>query len=328
MKLHNFKLYANFGLFLIFIISLVGNAYADTDITSTNNLRKPGGISLSWDDSAHISICYQYLPLFQKYNATSTINVNSVTHRSQTDQNELNVLHEAGWEIAVHGYNHVNSVEFLNANTPAMWLKQEIFPNIQEVAHYNYPVYTLAYPYSSRNANSDAILAPYFRTLRTVAPDVVNGNVNETTLAYYKWDDARLLYGIEIDDRSGVGLKSLEYGIDHAIKTGSVLVLYGHDITPHVTGRYQTSTLRLESILDYTSRNGGVFYHMGELGNSSWVPPTDLPIVKANYTVSTNNLSAGKSVTFVDYSINPGSELLDLVTVHRLAVMQMALTYI
>lgn len=46
-----------------------------------------------------------------------------------------------------------------------MWLDQEIFPNIVEITRYDYPVCTLAYPYSSRNAVTDAAVAPYFRTL-------------------------------------------------------------------------------------------------------------------------------------------------------------------
>ena len=133
------------------------------------------------------------------------------------------------------------------------WLDQEIFPNIVEVTRYGYPVCTLAYPYSSRNAATDAVVAPYFRTLRTRTPTVVNGNINETTLAYYKWDDTQLLYGVEIDDQSsGSSLESIENGIDYALKTGSVLVLYGHAITPTATGHYQTSTSKLESILNYT----------------------------------------------------------------------------
>ncbi len=311
MKLNSFKPHAKFGLFLISIISLVGTACADPNIHSIEDLNKTGGIALSWDDSAHIDPCYQYLTLFQKYNATCTMNVNDITNRPQNVKDELNALHLAGWEIASHGYNHVNSVLFLGNSTPKGWLNQEIFPSIVEVAHYNNPVRTLAYPYSARNANSDAILTPYFRTLRTRAPSLVNGNVNETKLAYYKWDDARLLYGVEIDDWSGASLQSIEHGIDHAIETGTVLVLYGHQITPNVTISYETSTSRLESILDYTKRHGGVFYHMGDLGNSSWVPPSDFPIVTANYTVSTNSLLAGKSVTFVDYSINPIVERLD-----------------
>ncbi len=316
MKFHNFKPYAKYGLSLIFIISLVGTAYADTNSHSIKSLNKPGGIALSWDDTGHIDTCYQYLSMFQKYNATCTMNVNNVNKfksiRPQTLINELNVLHSAGWEIASHGYGHVNSVQFLNTNTSTPWLNQEIFPNIVEITRYGYPVYTFAYPYSSRNATTDAALAPYFRTLRTRAPQVVNGNVNETTLAYYNWDDAQLLYGIEIDDQSGgCSLQSIENGIDYAIKTGSVLVLYGHVITPNVTGPYQTSTFRLDSILNYTSHNGGVFYHMGDLGNSSWVQIPKFSNVTSNYTVSTNSLLAGKNVTFVDYSINQNAELLD-----------------
>ncbi len=339
MKFHNFKPYTKYGLSLLFIISLIGTAYADTNqfvsynwsedtgnttvdnsghennsttIHSIQNSNKPGGIALSWDDSGHIDTCYQYLSMFQKYNATCTINVNIVSNRPQTIINELNALHSAGWEIALHGYNHVNSVQFLNDNTPTAWLNQEIFPNIVEITRYGYPVCTLAYPYSSRNAATDAVVAPYFRTLRTRTPTVVNGNINETTLAYYKWDDTQLLYGVEIDDQSsGSSLESIENGIDYAIKTGSVLVLYGHAITPTATGPYQTSTSRLDSILNYTSQNGGVFYHMGDLGNSSWVQLPRFSNVTANYTVSTNSLFAGKNVTFVDYSINQTTELLD-----------------
>ncbi len=282
-----------------------------SDLHSIKDLKNPGGIALSWDDSGHIETCYPYLSMFKQYNATSTINVNKVSNRPKAIINELNALHLAGWEIACHGYNHVNSVQFLDTNTPAAWLNQEIFPNVVEITQSGYPVCTLAYPYSSRNAASDAAVAPYFRTLRTRAPELINGNVNETTKAYYNWDDAQLLYGVEIDDRSGASLESIENGIDYAIKTGSVLVLYGHAITPNVTVSYQTSTSRLDSILDYTNRNGGVFYHMGDLGNSSWAPLPRFSNVTANCTVSANNLFAGKSVTFVDHSINQTTELLD-----------------
>ena len=254
------------------------------------------------------------MPIFQKYNATCTINVNNVSNRRQADieLKELNALHSAGWEIALHGYNHKDSAQFLNSNTPATWLSQEIFPNIVEITRYGYPVYTLAYPYSSRNPATDAAVAPYFRTLRTRTPTIVNGNINETKLAYYNWDDTQLLYGVEIDDQSiGASLPSIQNGIDYAIKTGSVLVLYGHAITPNVTGPYQTSTSRLDSILNYTSQNGGVFYHMGDLGNSSWKQVPRFSEVTADYAVSTNRLFAGENVTFVDCSINQATELLD-----------------
>ncbi len=289
------------------------NLYAK-DLRSIKNLSKPGGIALSWDDSGHIQSCYQYLPIFQKYNATCTINVNNVSNRRQAalELKELDALHSAGWEIALHGYNHVDSVGFLNSNTPDVWLNQEIFPNIIEITRYGYPVYTFAYPYSSRNSVSDEAIAPYFRTLRTRTPTIVNGNINETVLAYYNWDDTQLLYGVEIDDQSiGANLQSIENGIDYAIKTGKVLVLFGHAITPDVTGPYQTSTSRLDSILSYTSKNGGAFYRMGDLGNSSWKQVPRFSNVIANYTVSRNSLLAGENVTFEDCSVNQATELLN-----------------
>lgn len=290
------------------------NLYAG-DLRSIKHLNKPGGIALSWDDTGHIRTCYQHLPIFEQYDATCTINVNKIYNRQIPTEilvYELNALNAAGWEVAAHGYNHTDSRFFLNNNTPAELLDQEIFPNIIEITRYYYPVYTLAYPYSSRNATTDAAVAPYFRTLRTRAPSIINGNVNETVLAYYNWDDTQLLYGIEIDDLSGgASLQSLENGIDYAIKTGSVLVLYGHTIAPNVTTSYQTSTSRLDFILNYTSQNGGAFYHMGDLGNSAWVRPPRFSDVTANFTVSTNILMAGKNVTFTGYSTNQTTELLD-----------------
>jgi hypothetical protein len=205
------------------ILNLYGS-----DLHSIEKLRS-GGIALSWDDSAHIDPCYQYLPLFQKYNATCTMNVNNVINRPPAIIDELNALHKAGWEISSHGYNHIDTRIFIetDGNTPSGWLKQEIVPSINEVAHYNYPVRSFIYPYSSRDATTDAIVSPYFRTLRTIVPDVINGNVNQTPKAYYNWDDTKLLYGVEIDDQTNVSLESIENGIDYAIKTGSVLVLYG-----------------------------------------------------------------------------------------------------
>ncbi|HII79668.1 MAG TPA: PKD domain-containing protein, partial [Methanosarcina sp.] len=281
------------------------------DLHSIRASDRPGGIALSWDDAGNIHNCYQYLSMFQKYNATCTMNANKVSHRPQHVIDELGKLHSAGWEISTHGYNHENAIIYLNNNTPQGWLDQEIFPNIVELTRYGYPVYTHAYPNSARNRDTDALLSPYFRTLRTITPDVLNDNVNETLLAYYEWDDDRLLYGVEIDDQSGTSLQSIEYGIDYAIKTGTVLVLFGHEITPVVTRSYQTSESRLDSILNYTSQHGGVFYNMGDLGNSSWVRPARFSDVTAKFTVSPNPVYAGESVIFEDHSINQTTELLD-----------------
>jgi len=252
-----------------------------SDIHNIKNL-KPGGIALSWDDSPHIDSCYQYLSLFHEYNATCTMNVNRLN--SQTEVVELNALHLAGWEIASHGYDHIDTRKFLTNNTPTAFLNQEIFPSIKEIYSYNYPVHTFVYPFSSRDETTDALLTPYFRTLRTDVPQLINGNVIETTKAYYNWDNTTLLYGVEIDDQSGVSLQSIENGIDYAIKTGSVLILYGHEIVSNVNGPYQTSKSRLESILYYTNHDGGVYYHLRDLGNSSWVPPSNNSIMTANYT--------------------------------------------
>jgi len=267
-----------------------------------------GGIALSWDDVENIDPCYENLQTFNKYNATSTVNLNSLSGIPQSRKDNLTALHNNGWEIAAHGYNHVDSVVFLNNHTSQELLDQEITPNIAELRGYGYSVYSFAYPYGSQNDTTDALLAPYFRTLRTTNFGTVN--VNESA-AYYKWDNATLVYAIEIDDQSNVSLESIKYGIDEAIKYGYVLVLYGHKITPTVTGEYQTSTSRLDSILNYTYQKGGKFYHMGDLGNSAWVQPSIPSDLIANFTVSKDNVVVGENVTFVDYSINQTSELLD-----------------
>jgi len=301
MKSHNFKSCAKYGLFLLLLICLSGTASADTG--------HQGGIALSWDDVQNVGPCYENRDLFKAYNANCTMNLNRLSDWGQGTTDNLTALQNAGWEISAHGYNHVDSLEFLNNHTSQEWLNQEILPNIAELKGYGYPAYSFTYPYGSRNETTDALLAPYFKTIRTTA--FGTDNINQTG-AYYKWDDTQVLYAVEIDDQSGVSLESIQYGIDYAIQNGYVLVLYGHKITPTVDGEYQTSTSRLESILNYTYQKGGKFYLMGELGNSSWTQWSPrFSNVTANFTVSSDTILTGETVTFVDYSTNQTSERLD-----------------
>ncbi|AKB78750.1 cell surface protein [Methanosarcina horonobensis HB-1 = JCM 15518] len=316
MKFHKLKLYAKYGLFLILVISLAGTASAATNHT--------GGIALCWDDIGNIEPCYENLTMFQQHNATCTIYINSVSESPNSTRTALNELHKAGWEIAAHGHNHKNSTEFLNNSTPDEWLDQEIFPNIVEITGYGYPIYSFAYPYSLRNETTDALLAPYFQTLRATAFETVN--VNESA-AYYKWNDTQLVYAVEIDDQTGITLESIQYGIDYAIANEYVLVLYGHAITSNVTGPYQTSTSRLESILNYTNQKNGTFYLMGELGDSAWVRPGRFSNVTANFTVSSDTVLTGGNVTFADYSVNQTSELLDFGDGYNSSTVNVTHTY-
>ena len=257
-----------------------------------------GGIALSWDDTGNIDPCRENLETFQKYNATCTVNLNGLPLNEQSTKDNLNALNSAGWEISAHGLNHLNVTEFLNNHTSEEWLDQEIKPNIEEIIGYGYPV-SFAYPYAERNDATDALLAPYFRTLRSTAFGIVDVNTSE---AYYKWDNSTLVYAVEIDDQSNISLESIQYGIDYAIQNGYVLVLYGHTITPTVTGDYQTSTSKLESILNYNSQKGGKFYHMGDLGNPSWVQPSISFNVTANFISNPTTGFAPLNVAFTDTS--------------------------
>jgi len=304
MKSHNFKSCAKYGLFLILVISLAGTANASTDHT--------GGIALSWDDVGSIDPCYQYISIFQKYNATSTINVNTLSGSTQSTIDHLNALHADGWEIAAHGQNHADSIAFLNNYSSTEWLNKEIFPNIAEINGYGYTAHSFAYPYSERNEATDALLVPYFRTIRSTAFETMEGMDVNKSGAYYKWDDTQVLYAVEIDDKSNATLESIQYGIDYAINNGYVLLLYGHAITSSDSpAEYQTSISRLDSILNYTYQKGGKFYHLEDLGNSSWAQPPIFSNVTANFTVSKDSVIVGESVSFTDYSINQASELLD-----------------
>jgi PGF-pre-PGF domain-containing protein len=304
MKSQNFKTYAKYGLFLLLVISLAGTASAATDHT--------GGIALCWDDIGNIDPCNQNLKMFQNYSANCTMFINSVSESPQDTRGNLSALRSAGWEIAAHGQNHNDSIAYLNSHTSAEWLNQEIFPNIVELTGYGYPVYSFAYPYGSRNETTDALLAPYFRTIRSTAVGVVN--VNESN-AYYNWNDTQVLYGIEIDDQSGVSLESILSGIDYAMEHDCVLILYGHKITSNATedtSDYQTSTSRLESILNHTSQKNGTFYLMRDLGNPSWEQSSPrFSNVIANFTVSADSVFVGENVTFRDYSVNKIAEFLD-----------------
>ena len=295
---HTYTTPGTYNAVLTVTNGVTSNSMTKTIIVTTGYT---GGIALSWDDVQNIGPCYENRDMFKTYNANCTININKLSDWGQGTTDNLSALHNAGWEIAGHGYNHVDSVAFLNNHTSQEWLNQEILPNIGEITGYNYTAYSFAYPYGSQNDTTDALLAPYFRTLRATNFGTVN--VNESA-AYYKWDNTTLVYGVEIDDQSpcGASLESIQYGIDDAMKYGYVLVLYGHKITPTVTGEGQTSPSRLNSILSYTSQKGGKFYLMSDLGNSSWVQPSISFNVTANFTNNPTNGPAPLNVVFTDTS--------------------------
>ncbi|MGE5412064.1 MAG: hypothetical protein ACM3MI_13975 [Clostridiales bacterium] len=85
MKFPDFTSYQECVLSLALIICLANTASAA--VNNSNNSDKSGGIALSWDDSGNIDSCYEFLEIFQKYNATCTMNVNKLsTHARKIER--------------------------------------------------------------------------------------------------------------------------------------------------------------------------------------------------------------------------------------------------
>lgn len=99
------------------------------------------------------------------------------------------------------------------------------------------------------------------------AASACSDSIADTDEVYHRWTGQRVLCGVGLDDRLGVGEDDLRGGLQRARDRGEVLVLYAHDI-----GGNGVAPERLESALQLADELGVPFRTMDELHGE---PPDD-----------------------------------------------------
>lgn len=222
------------------------------------NYEGKGGIALTWDDNA-VDDWYKARKLFKKYNARCTFFITYFYMLDEGKINKLRQLKEDGHEIACHTYSHKDAVLYLMDQGIEKYIDNEIKPALDSMRSKGFSPESFAYPFGSRNSETDEALLKYFRVLRGIT-DVKGG-------VLYSWGWTRILQATGIDNSSNITSESIFSMLESAKESKKVAVFYGHKIkedTPNVP-QGSTTYSRLESILKKASDLGLTFFKVSEL---------------------------------------------------------------
>ena len=122
-----------------------------------------GVLCLTFDDR-NFDAWEANLPLFRKYGAHATFFVcGPIDARAEAC---LARLAAEGHSIGLHGFRHRKVPELVQKLGEEGYLKEEILPQLSVCRAKGLPVHSFAYPYSARNAQTDALLLKHFHRLR------------------------------------------------------------------------------------------------------------------------------------------------------------------
>jgi len=203
------------------------------------------GVILTFDDINNLESWYESRELFLEYEINVTFYIDKpylLTEREGWLE-MLQVLASDGHEIGSHTMNHTNFIEYIESGGSAdSYLSDEVISSVEELQNLGFVVETFAYPYGARNSEIDALLEPYFKTIRATRSSATSTNSwkvycedqqmfvgsaienMEKDVAIDALDDARdgdltvLLYSHELSNSSKWSVKEFKYIVDQAKK--------------------------------------------------------------------------------------------------------------
>jgi len=220
---------------------------------------KGGGIILSFDDH-HVNDWYNADEVLNKYHWKATFSVSNFTSLDKKDVEKLKILQSKGHEIAAHGNNHLNALEFISSHTIYKYIDTEVLPSLTAMTDQGLKVSSFAYPFGARKKEVDKVLLKYFMMLRGTtygkkAPSTHNNYAN----------GSRVVFGLGIDQNYGNDinyiLRMLRYAKDH----NKIAVFYSHHIQQGNPNGYITSYKTLETICQFAIENNMQFMTLKDL---------------------------------------------------------------
>jgi peptidoglycan/xylan/chitin deacetylase (PgdA/CDA1 family) len=181
----------------------------------------------------------------------------------------LRVLKRDGHEIASHGLNHLNALDFVNSNSLEAYIAEEIIPSIHMMEKDNLKPTSFAYPFGARTEEIDAALLEIFKIIRGTTYTNSKIRLKDLDSVYYMPGRSNgLVFGVGIDGIYNNTIEEILKGIDRARDKGEILVVYAHIIGDDEDDySYMVSKNKLERILQYVKENDMVFYTMSEVAN-------------------------------------------------------------
>ena len=246
-------------LVVLFLFALILQNCDDAN-SLLNPSWKNSGVVLTFDDTS-VGEWIQADSLLSNYDWKATFCVGPITKFHDDDYANLLALQNKGHEIAAHGLNHLNAVEYIDEHSIQEYLDAEILPELDILDQKGLKVNAFAYPQGTRNAMTDSVLFNYFDILRGTT---YSKKAPEQHHCYYV--DKPLVYGLGIDANYGNDTNYIIELLRYAEQNDKYLILYCHKPVEVDTVIYTTSMYKLEAICSFVKANGMRFKTLSELG--------------------------------------------------------------
>ncbi len=237
----------------ILVILLFSACYRDK-----TNIR--GGVVLTFDDR-YVSDWIWADSMLSDLDWKATFCVYGVDGLNASQFQQLRDLKSNGHEIAGHGMDHLNAVEYVSSYGLSEYISHEIEPMIDIMDNEDLHPKSFAYPYGTFNESINKEMLKYFNTLRSTTYGI---KAPEDHQCYYNNDP--LVYGLGLDTYSShfdpeFFLRLLEY----AKINNKIVIFYSHRPVEAVTRSNQTDINTLLMICEYVKANHMKFYTLSDL---------------------------------------------------------------
>ncbi|MCC6289897.1 MAG: polysaccharide deacetylase family protein [Chitinophagaceae bacterium] len=223
------------------------------------------GVVLTFDDRSVDEWYDLHKSIAPAYQWKATFFVSLFSTLSAEKIRKLRNLQNFGHEIAGHGLNHIDAVQYIKENGAQSYIQNEITPMLRLMRVNGLRVVDFAYPYGSRDESTDELLLKYFQVLRGTT---YSDNVDEVKNlgCYYKFNQVRVVDGLGIDDIYKNPLSYIKSVLRYAKENNKIVILYAHQPVPLAgVDQYQTSYSTIEEICKYVVQNKMKFYSMQDL---------------------------------------------------------------
>lgn len=224
--------------------------------------KKRGTLCLTFDDRTFES-WVNAIPLFAKYNAHATFFIYGKIDGQALEA--MKKLQDAGHTVGLHALTHAKAVEYSEKYSADDYVKNEIMPQMEICRQNNINIRAFAYPYSQRNAATDAALFKQFDFLRSNYSAVVpKGTELADADGFFnrKINKKHLFHGFP--SSGNFDAVAIKKAMDRAAKEDAVIVFYAHDITEQIPPSHHIAKFQLEDLLQYAASLGMAIKGMNE----------------------------------------------------------------
>lgn len=218
------------------------------------------GIAITFDDD-RVDNWIQYLPLFDSVGVRATFYICRYNRFTAEQKNKLRVIQSHGHEIAFHGTNHYNLMDYVYKYRHPVeeMIKCEIEDGLKLMNRDGFYPVTFAYPHGAHNGLFDKVLKRYFKSVRAL-----NGT-NDYAKSLAATANNDLLYGLGIDKGSGRTDVSVMQVLKSAWENNNCAVMVAHNI--NTGGNLSVTKERLMKIFSYVKKQGMKYYTASEISN-------------------------------------------------------------